>query len=198
MALPKTFTGGERLFAGDLNDNFEALDTRLITAEAEIDTNASNLNASNLTSGTIPAARLPSGSIVRLLSMNATAQVTINTTAWVDTGLSLAITPLSASNKIYATYTVGIEFDSGTGTEAIGAVRLLRDATQIRINREGERDNDSRNITAHTHSVFDSPETASAVTYKVQARLLSTSDGRDMYINISGDQSVLTLFEVVG
>lgn len=26
MALPKTFTGGERLFASDLNDNFENLD----------------------------------------------------------------------------------------------------------------------------------------------------------------------------
>jgi hypothetical protein len=37
MALPKTFTGGERLFAGDLNDNFEALDTRLVTAEFDID-----------------------------------------------------------------------------------------------------------------------------------------------------------------
>jgi hypothetical protein len=29
MALPKTFTGGERLFASDLNDNFEDLDTRI-------------------------------------------------------------------------------------------------------------------------------------------------------------------------
>jgi hypothetical protein len=37
MALPKTFTGGERLFADDLNDNFEALDTRLATAEFDID-----------------------------------------------------------------------------------------------------------------------------------------------------------------
>jgi ketosteroid isomerase-like protein len=35
MALPKTFTGGERLFAGDLNDNFEALDTRTSTVEGE-------------------------------------------------------------------------------------------------------------------------------------------------------------------
>jgi hypothetical protein len=29
MALPKTFTGGERLFAADLNDNFQYLDTEL-------------------------------------------------------------------------------------------------------------------------------------------------------------------------
>ena len=52
MALPKTFTGGERLFADDLNDNFEALDTAVATA-------ASNAtDASNLTSGTVAAARL--------------------------------------------------------------------------------------------------------------------------------------------
>lgn len=32
MAVPKTFTGGERLFAADLNDNFEALDDRFDSA----------------------------------------------------------------------------------------------------------------------------------------------------------------------
>lgn len=36
MALPKTFTGGERLFASDLNDNFEGLDTRLSSAEVDL------------------------------------------------------------------------------------------------------------------------------------------------------------------
>ena len=29
MAVPKSFTGGERLFAEDLNDNFSALDAAL-------------------------------------------------------------------------------------------------------------------------------------------------------------------------
>jgi hypothetical protein len=33
----KTFVAGDRLFAADLNDNFEALDTRLVTAEFDID-----------------------------------------------------------------------------------------------------------------------------------------------------------------
>ena len=53
MAVPKTFTGGERLFAEDLNDNFQALDTAVATA-------ASNAtNASSLTSGTVAVERLP-------------------------------------------------------------------------------------------------------------------------------------------
>lgn len=45
MALPKTFTGGERLFAGDLNDNFENLDGRLVTAE---DTLVASANVDDL------------------------------------------------------------------------------------------------------------------------------------------------------
>ena len=36
MALPKTFVGGERLFASDLNDNFENLDNSKV-ASAEVD-----------------------------------------------------------------------------------------------------------------------------------------------------------------
>lgn len=49
MALPKTFTGGERLFAADLNDNFENLDTRVATAESEIDTLQANaISSSNV------------------------------------------------------------------------------------------------------------------------------------------------------
>jgi hypothetical protein len=60
MAVPKNFTGGERLFAEDLNDNFDNLDGRASTNAANITTNA-NLaaNASNLTSGTVNLDRLP-------------------------------------------------------------------------------------------------------------------------------------------
>jgi len=35
MALPKTFTGGERLFAEDLNDNFNYLESAKV-ASAEV------------------------------------------------------------------------------------------------------------------------------------------------------------------
>ena len=54
MAVPKTFTGGERLFADDLNGNFEALDTRLATAEFDI-------NA--IESAAASAAYVPSGAV---------------------------------------------------------------------------------------------------------------------------------------
>ena len=53
MAVPKTFTGGERLFAEDLNDNFQDLDGRVTAAQASAN------NASDLAFGTLPAERLP-------------------------------------------------------------------------------------------------------------------------------------------
>lgn len=43
MALPKTFTGGERLFADDLNDNFnytvgsDTVDEIVVLTQAEYD-----------------------------------------------------------------------------------------------------------------------------------------------------------------
>jgi hypothetical protein len=48
MALPKTFTGGERLFAGDLNDNFQNLDTRVASAESELTTVVQSPSVSNI------------------------------------------------------------------------------------------------------------------------------------------------------
>jgi len=48
MALPKTFTGGERLFAGDLNDNFQNLDTRVASAESELTTVVQSSSVSNI------------------------------------------------------------------------------------------------------------------------------------------------------
>jgi len=55
MALPKTFTGGERLFAGDLNDNFENLDGRLSTAEIDLNTAESDIDALQASTAFVPS-----------------------------------------------------------------------------------------------------------------------------------------------
>ncbi len=60
MAVPKTFVGGERLFAEDLNNNFNDLDSRASANAAAAE------NASNLTFGTVPAERLPTIPVEKL------------------------------------------------------------------------------------------------------------------------------------
>jgi len=42
MAVPKNFTGGERLFAEDLNDNFQYLETELGEVGAEFSVSATD------------------------------------------------------------------------------------------------------------------------------------------------------------
>lgn len=42
MSLPKTFASGERLFAADLNDNFDYLEDAVDNAGAEFSTEGSN------------------------------------------------------------------------------------------------------------------------------------------------------------
>ena len=62
MALPKTFTGGERLFADDLNDNFQYLDTELGLVGPEFDTAESNTVVMNFDKDRI-LSRLATGDV---------------------------------------------------------------------------------------------------------------------------------------
>jgi hypothetical protein len=209
MALPKTFTGGERLFAGDLNDNFEALDTRLVTAEAEIDTNASNLNASNLTSGTIPAARFPANTIVQVKTFSFDDQFIqsfADSTPIAVTGFLLAITPQFANSKILVDTTLAV---SSANTESysskmyrkIGAGAEVFNHDIARIVRGVASTYEIRHSVVHmTRNFLDSPATTSEVTYQVY--VASSGAGASLAVNrsqIEADRrsnSHITLYEV--
>ncbi len=106
-------------------------------------------NASNLASGTVPTARLGSGTansttflrgdqtyaeagggvILQLLySEKSDIQTLTGTTVTDISDLSLAITPASASNKIYVTGVVKGAGDTGAGGMSLHA---FRDSTEI-------------------------------------------------------------------
>jgi len=105
---------------------------------------------------------------------------TSGTQAGIDiTGMSLNITPSSASNKILIIVQCAI-----TGTNAAMGVKVLRDSTQIalgdasgsdklRVGIIGMYGNSGANNTYSNGSnhlnFLDSPNTTSAVTYKLQA-----------------------------
>jgi hypothetical protein len=65
MALPKTFTGGERLFAADLNDNFDYLDgrtTALENAAISVETAPSDTVTLNFSEDRL-VTRVPAGNL---------------------------------------------------------------------------------------------------------------------------------------
>jgi hypothetical protein len=110
--------------------------------------------------------------------------------SWVDvTGLSVTITPTSASNKILVSFQI-----MGVSTSN-GWVRLVRDSTAISVGTtagtrpavsSANMTSGNGNIQLQDSGVFlDSPATTSAVTYKIQ---LITDTGT-FYINRTTNDS---------
>lgn len=141
-------------------------------------------NATNITTGTLPKARLPAGSVLQVVSTTKTDTFSTASTSYTDiTGLSVAITPTSATSKILVHVSVVV------GSNGIFAVQLLRGSTAIGIaDASGSHVQSSvasfTNSDANTTAIgafmyLDSPATTSATTYKVQA----ITQGSTNYVN---------------
>jgi hypothetical protein len=120
----------------------------------------------------IPKAALPTGSVLQVVQISYTTGVTTTSTSFVDTGLSLSITPTSATSKIAVI--IGQTLSPITsGTSTFGAWRVLRGANVI------YSDNRIDMVTRFAHGTYtcallDSPATTSSTTYKTQ---MHTGDG---------------------
>lgn len=106
------------------------------------------------------------------------------------TGLSVSITPTSASNRILVLFSTLISMNGGYYS---GGIRLLRDSTPIYI---GDADGIKTQATgwgwagansvgsnSMSNTFLDSPATTSAVTYKLQ--LVSGYSGQTVFVNRS-------------
>jgi len=127
------------------------------------------------------------GKVLQVVSATTSTTFTTSSSSYADAGLSLSITPSSASSKIlihiYCLSAVG-----GTGgTDAGGGLAILRNSTFI-----------TSGSSIYTHYVFDagatnaemavpfsacaldSPATTSAITYKLQAAAFY---GGELYVH---------------
>lgn len=132
------------------------------------------------------------GKILQVKQTPKTDQFTTTSYTFVDiTGLSVSITPASASNKIL----VKVEILAGGTANNYAAFNLLRGSTHIGVPTGSaslggaSRDSTSGPL-SHENSYqmesvgfnfLDSPNTTSATTYKVQA---SVYDSRQLSINV--------------
>ena len=189
-------------------------------------TSAAGLDAADLT-GTVASARLPAGSVLQVKqniydASNAFAISLVNDTGygmggWHFTGVSLSITPISASSRIVLNSS--INFASTNHTERI-SFKIVRDTGSINpVTGMGAIDSNRRMCHASSlylntgideqlneisMNTYDEPNTTSAVTYKVYVNQNASSG--TMFINrpdANGDAyyipkaiSTLTGFEV--
>ena len=145
-----------------------------------------DINASAAIAGTKLSG---AGKVLQVVTQFYDTQTSIAGSSFVDTGLSLSITPSSASNKVLAMFYPTFSSDD----TAYNAFKLFRGATEI-----GTTTNTGTGIECFTgyfgstnfsYSMLtlpivylDSPATTSATTYKLQVSPMRTSS-QQFYLN---------------
>lgn len=183
----------------------------------------STLRVNNLTDlgGDVPDGV---GRILQVVSTAKTDTFSSASTTFVDiTGMSVSITPSSATSKIFVMAMVALSSASTDGGRQIVFVNLVRDSTTLFIGDAAgsrERTTIQHGATAGFNtamsyiaepsnlSFLDSPASTSALTYKLQIRTNSGS-GRTAFLNRAGisdtdndtfgrSVSSITLMEIAG
>jgi hypothetical protein len=156
---------------------------------------------SGMTSASVPqltAAQMPAGSSLQTLSTIYATVFATTTTAWVDTGLTITITPHSTSSKFNMNWAQTLYHNSGTTVNWLGfKFRVVRDSTNVYTETYGLSHAfyyGWQNV-AHVGHYMDSPNTTSAITYKIQ---LQPYSGSTHYFNDGSSPSFLTITEIKG
>jgi len=140
---------------------------------------------------------ITAGKIGQVVQATSTANQTTSSSSFVAvSGMSLSITPTSASSKIYLTamQVLGIGLGGGYAMR----VSIFRDGTNLNGNDNGlasfGTDASGTNVT--TPIIYlDSPSTTSAITYQVYFR--SVGGATVSYNNYSGATATLIAMEVL-
>ena len=137
------------------------------------------------------AAAAAGGKVLQVVSTTKDDTFTSSSAGFVDiTGLSVAITPSSATSKILVLFQVNGSQDVGANRAAL---KLLRDSTTINAgNAVGSRSLGLSNFNAYDDnfvnciagSFYDEPATTSSITYKIQLGNIGGGGGT-IFINRS-------------
>ena len=144
----------------------------------------------------------PVGSVLQVVSATYSTQTGINSTSYVDTGLSASITPSSSSSKILII--IGQTMITSRATASIfAAINIVRGATQVMeiLRANGIEAGTSgagyfTNFGIVGFSYLDSPATTSSTTYKTQAKVNTTANSGYGEAQSGGSTSTLTLMEI--
>jgi hypothetical protein len=170
------------------------------TAALTIDTSQNATFAGTLTAtGRLASSSMPTGSVLQVVSMTTTTGTNSTTTAYVDTAVTLSITPSSSSNKILVIYNLNGMYKSATSSSNSIGFNLVRGATSLGDFGLYFGSTGTALATVGSSGVgmyLDSPSTTSSTTYKVQIKNMTNASF--VGINVSGDISSMTLMEIKG
>jgi len=148
------------------------------------------------------AAAAAGGKVLQVVNAQITASTTISTTTLTDTGITATITPTAATSKILILIT-GVAKNARTQNGQGIVTRLLRGATTLQDSTENNYvgltgvDSIDNFFFPYVTSYYDSPNTTSATTYKLQAHpTFSTGSGTATFQPNSSNPSNITLLEI--
>ena len=158
------------------------------------------LNNKSYTSAT---SFMPTGSIIQV-KHGSLGNLNTTSTSCSIIG-SISITPTSASNKIFITYTTHDYISNASSNQWRGCMtKLYRNSTTILSDLTNGYGNagffevdSARTMSYTTHSIVDSPNTTSAITYQVDGKTKQAGVSAD-FNNVSyGSQGKMTVMEIV-
>ena len=158
-------------------------------------------------STTLASAADNAGKIGQVITQSQTASQSISSGSYTATTTGTAITPSATSSKIYVAISMQVQTYSSGGNSARGSLRIYRDIggagysavypTADIINVGGTYDSSNPELSTFNRVNFlflDSPNTTSAVNYKVYGK---NSGGSNITISNSNGDSTINLFEVL-
>ena len=131
------------------------------------------------------------GKVLQVVSFSTSTALVTSSTSFVDSNVSLAITPSLASSKIFISTSTSIETNSANARTALA---IYRDATELTYNLCRQSTASGSPYYPLSMNYLDSPNTTSAITYYVK---IKASDG---IVTVAQIQSIgtITLMEIAG
>ena len=145
---------------------------------------------------TFASAGATAGQVIQVVSAtDSTERATTSATFNDITGMTVSITPSSASNKVF----IIASGASGVDGSGIAYYTILKDSTNLGDATDGmaiSRGNSASSYPNVAMNYLDSPATTSATTYKLQFR--STSGTTNAFFNKDGCKGSITVMEIKG
>ena len=164
-------------------------------------------DTSAIVGGKVPYANLPAGSVLQVVNTAYNTTTTTDSGTYIDTGLTLNITPTKSTSKILVIVT-GFFVGGTSSTWCYG--QLVRGSTPLCLGTGGTNANctfaafaNGGISSGNTISYLDSPATTSATTYKLQFK---SGDGTGYPVGFNrrvndlyyAGCSAITLMEIAG
>lgn len=129
--------------------------------------------------------------VLQVVSATTTTSTSASIIAFVDTTLTVTITPQSTTSKIFVMVNQSLFLDTAANS---GTFRLLRGATVLQSQVSAVYSSAGSVLGNGSFMYLDSPATTSATTYKTQIAIASGAGL--IYANINSNPANITVFEI--